>query len=1369
MQRLNLKRFARDLLLLAFLGALHLYLLASLFLSPVRLRQAIESELSRRLGQPFDIAGQRLVFPDTLELHGVRSALAVQPEAPPWLQVSSIRFQVDPLQLLRGRVEVRRIEVSQPRLILDLSPQPDAAGSRGASPDLWGGASPGGSRLLLDDIDIADASVTLLRLPGFGPDERVELADLSARISRIRGLHQGFRITGDLSTQGLPRCAYRLDIDESTHTLRGDIHAEDAEISEDLFHYLPLAVRELCKPYRPRGKFDLAFGFRFNWQSRTAETLTLRVDLRGCSATIPAFPHPVENLSGHIQTDGKNLLVREVAARLGTAEVELSGHRILSGQETEENWNIGLRGLALDQDLETSLTAATRKLWKDVEPSGHLQARLKLTREGASPFRIVADFQSDDLRIVYRQFPYPAQASGGHIEWDGVTCLFRNIQVRAGPTSAVVNGEVEPAATGQKHLHVRVSHGVLDDRFRAALPPRTRGVWDKIAPSGIADGEYEYFRDREGQQKYRVRFVGLEAAARYAFFPLPVRLLSGTATWTQDSATLQDVRAAFGPTTFKIDGEFHPNRPRPGDRITVAAENLKLDAALRAALQPGIVTLWDDLQPEGKVQAILDLHGSKEGAWRYTLNLSSDNARIGYRPFPYPVQLSECTVEWDAASARLLNFRCKAEGASFGVHGEIARGSADVASSVLRFDFQKLDLDNRLRQALPKDAAAVFSQFQLQGQVDGSLEVQFERQEPPRFDLQGRTENASATYRRFPVPVRTDRFHLAWDAQGLKLRALTGRIGDAPVSLQASLPHTPGQQAQIDIAAQDLLIQPALVDALPEPARRIARQFHLDGVTDLEARLAWQTGTQSELRYAVTLGCKDLSACYDLFPAPLAHLSGKFTVTQDSLTLPKLEASLRGSPVTIEGATSWASGQPQPDLAFEVRDLPLDSHLYQLLPPDYQELWKDLAPSGRIRKIRYQLRAGDAGRLAHTFQSEIAEANMTYRSFPVPLTDLTAAVSFDNQQVRVENLKAGALGGNVQASGTFGNGTADLDIAAEGLSFNDDLFQHLPAVVQEFWKSMSPTGDLDVSTHVHSVWDPVESRTDFQSVISLKNVEAAVGFLLREVSGVMRLKGLVRGDVLENLDGSATLEQLQIRGETLRDITATLVKEGDRMLIQELRASYHGGLLRADFDQDRPQALTTARLSFSNVNVGDFASRFGSQSRLSGLARGDMQISVRGADVQTLDGGGRLFVDGGELWDLPTLDLLYGILKVDRKNRVRQMEMQFGLDGPAIQVQTLKLVGDEYNIYGCGRITLDWVLDLTLFVAKSSMLKDVVKAIPAGPLTHIFKVFLERFEASLYQVEVRGPIDSAKPESVPFKHSVPEKLLEEMLKDGKKT
>lgn len=1361
-RQLNWRRILRDSIILGLIGCAHLYLLVSILLRPERLRSALQAELGRRLHSPVEIGSLELTPLGLVQVEGVRSLSRHAPGAHPRFKASRIGIQVDPWELLRGRLEVRTIEVSRPELILDLASLPGQ--TQPFSRITAGRVSPGRA---IHDISIKNAAITLLHVPSFGEDEVIRMDGISAKISHLQGLHRGLRITGDISNDWLPRCGYRLEIDERASTIHGDINAGRVAISPELFQHLPLPIREILAPYNLRGEFNLSFGFRLNWKTREAEELGLRAELRDCQGTHERLPYAVTGLHGRLQTDGKNLNVRDVRARIGPTSIRLSGHRLHDDEEVEESWNIRIDDLSLDDALRAKLEAieGAARLWEQLNPSGHLAAHLRLARRGSEKFSVTADIRSEDLQVIHHRFDYPTRIAKARVEWDGTICRIHDLRASAGEAQVVLNGETGAASGAPKYFHYKFTNALLDDQFRQALEEKSQRVWDKLSPSGWASGEYEFSRDREGRKLFKVKVTEAQAELRYQHFPLPVNLLAGSAAWDKETLLLSDVRVRNGETTFRLEGECSTRRPKEGDRLTVTAEEVPLQDHIREALGPGARAVWDELRPEGKVDATLELQGQDSRGWRYRLNLTAGRPTISYRRFPYPLTVSQCSVEWDDRSVRILKGECTSGEATILAAGEVAR-SKD-GTSTLRFDFKDLPLDTRLREALPENVRQVWDSFEFNGPVEGALEVTFSREGRPRYDLRLKSEKASVLYRKLPVPIKFDLIHLAWDRDLFELKQLTGKTSGGTVQLSGVVPLEPGAKAIINIVAEDLTLSPELRDAFPSVVQKVWKDFQFGGTADLESKLSWEVGKAADTSYSVTVSCKEVSACFRGFPAPLSKLAGKLIVTNDGVKIPKLQGVQETSPIRIDGVVAWPKEGVAPDLTIHAERVALDRKLYDLLPDTHKLVWNDLSPTGTVAVIDYRLLPASNGQIDHQFTARLEGASLTYSKFALPLSNVTARCAWKDGAMKVEELKGSVLGGSIEGAARIRSEGLDLSFRGHELRFGGDLFNALPGAAKEYYAAMEPDGRYGVSVDLKSLWNTDEARTSFEAEAKLDEVDAVLGLAVKGLAGMLRLKGTVLGQKLKSLAGTAEFSKAQTHGHELEDLTAAIAWDKGTLEVKELRATYHEGLLRADIGRDEETAVTQVKLSFANVNIADFSKGFGSGSKIAGTLRGDADFTVEGGEIKTLRGRGKAFIDGDDLWRLPSLDAITGILKGANRNRVRQVELEFDLAGPKLEADFLKLVGDQYNIYGYGTVTFDWVLDLTLFVASRSFLTRFANLFPVGPLKPVGKL-LEKIQASLMQLEMRGPAKDAKSKSMPLKSSLPSRLLEEIRKDGKK-
>ena len=1494
------RRLVRDFLLLALFFFVHLFILQAVLLSPDRLRQIIEAGLEDHLGQRFEIESVHLSLPDTLDVEGVKSAIGVGEHSSRWLEAEKIHLRVNVYELLRGRFAIREIDVVRPKLTLDLSALPllrptrhPVTSSRPAPESTKMAGRPARSGFILDDLSIVDGSVKLLHLPGFKADEWVAFHGITADVNRIVGSQSGYRIAGEMSSgKWLPYCTYRLDIDQKEHLVRGDVRGEWVEIAEDLYRHLPTGVREAIRPYKLNGMFDFDFGFQFDWKSRKADELALRLEFQGVSGEAEMLPYPIKDVYGHLKTDGKDLLIRHVTAQIGGASFQFSGHRLTGGMTDEESWNIGFQGFTFDQKLRNALNEKLRGGWDQFSPKGSLDGQVKLTRRGKERYQLKAEILSKDMEISYQRFPYPCNLLKGKAEFDGAAWKLSDFEFVTGRTRVFLNANLIPTRTGNKHIHLKIYNLPLDERIYQALERRMKPVWEMLSPSGVIDAEYEIIRDGPKSMRFGFRLTGGDPTARYKFFPLPVKVHSGYASWTREKLTLRDVKASRGDTKFHISGDAHQRKPREGDRITVAAENLKLDEALLQSLPPSIQDLWRQLKPTGTTDATFDLLGDEKYKWRYALNVESGDAGIVYESFPYPARVVQGAVEWDPKSARILKVDCRAGKSAIVFQGETFRSKK--TPSHLRFEFTDIALDDKLRRAIPKATIKILDEFDVTGRLTGSLLVKFVPGSDSAFELQASAKQGHFVYHRIPIPVTIEQVQLNWDGNGVRLKNLTGKARHGDITLSAVVPADKSQPAEVEIVGKKLELSQSLREALPQSTRKNWEALQAKGDIDLNGKIKWSLIEETEPLYTLAVLCKSVSISHKDIPIPLSELSGDVVVTNDALTITKLTGKSRGSPVSLEGKIAWTESELVPNLTFQAQDLPLRKDFVELLPPTYRKLWPQLNPSGVIRNLKYLVQSPKGKEVERQFVAELADGNLLYSKFPVPFTGLTGRFSWQNGRLKIEDLKGRTLQATVEGSGEFSGEGMELRIATEGLGFSDDLYQVLPATIQEYWKEIKPSGKFDVTTTIKAAFDE-DTLTEFQTELALKKAKAIVGLDLDRMTGIFRLNGELLGDALGRIEGSADLKEVWINEEPFHDLTAILDREKGGLVVRELRVRYYGGLLRAkikaspllrfdeifsfnglasklaaarnsetpgpaqriwkfltpetqksvtamaangetvngaqqdllrsinqvlhrpdfyrekDFESITPEVrnffasfngkkipanevgrynrllleaafpqeieplarrdasnktLTGIDLALSQVNVAEFAKDLGGDTKLSGALRGDISATFEGKSLDSLQGHGRLHIEDGALWGIPTLGLISNLLNLERENLVREADMQFQLRGPLIEVSALKLTGDQYNIYGYGTIDFEKNIDLKLFVAKRTILNTVVSRIPA--VGEVFGPFLESIKGSLYQVELKGPYAKAKPQNVPFKHAVPNNLVKMMHADGKK-
>ena len=351
-------------------------------------------------------------------------------------------------------------------------------------------------------------------------------------------------------------------------------------------------------------------------------------------------------------------------------------------------------------------------------------------------------------------FPYLLQHARGKFQvHDGYVDVL-SLTAGDATTSETVSGRVRWAEANtfrnqplDLNLNVAVHGMPLNQELLAAIPPEDAKWIKKVGIGGVLDCQGRIFTIvPEGWQQR----VNEKAHDPPVLFDLNVSIKDGT-IWpadgmfslsavagkmhlTHDALELIDLRGKRDAGAVAATGRFTFGSSAPTTELHVTAQNLTLDRSLYAMLPAEGRSAWDEVRPEGTVDAEIDYRGAlgeqqpaaiasaapllelppaTEDEFRAVLR--PRNLSVKVRTVPYPITFTGGEVHIAPGRAILRNLAGSHGAAKLQVSGEGNLGSAAVWN--LALNAQNIRADDEFRAAMPPIMRDILDGLKLHGTI----------------------------------------------------------------------------------------------------------------------------------------------------------------------------------------------------------------------------------------------------------------------------------------------------------------------------------------------------------------------------------------------------------------------------------------------------------------------------------------------------------------------------------------------------------------------------------------------------------------------------------------------------------------------------
>lgn len=789
-----------------------------------------------------------------------------------------------------------------------------------------------------------------------------------------------------------------------------------------------------------------------------------------------------------------------------------------------------------------------------------------------------------------------------------------------------------------------------------------------------------------------------------------------------------------GPHLKRAEVRVETDGPRRLATARLSLDELQLDPAVMAWVQRSLPPTTGNPQLTGT------LDGAAEFTWQHgaaapptgsaTFTLSNGRLEDPRLPRPVTELTGRAVVAPDELRVEELTGKCGGAIVALSLNRTGWTSAAPVAVSAR---VTGAPLDAELYAALPPVLRDQWDKFLPEGIVDATLRAAYDGQTwkpvaanpgEPAAQLVGRNLSfASDKYAyRLTGGSGTINFIAANGDQPPRLDVdLTANGGGQPLRIAAQVfDPRPGATCWAEIAGQNLQIEQAMIDAMPDKARVVVTQLHPAGRVNVRWRIErLQLGANP--RKTLELDLTDVRINYDGFPYRLEGIRGRVAAVDDRWTFTDLVSSGQR---TIHGDGHLLPCEQGTEFFLRLTGerVPLDRMLFDALREPVQIAWQQLRPDGEVDLAVEVLHRTGQGlpNIGVTIAPRPESAHLYPEFFKYRLEKVAGVIQYRDGHISLQRMTAQhdatIIGGN--GSGYFGaDGGWEFRLAglrADNVTPSADLIAAFPPQLGNIIEQIEPTGDFTLHNSELVFRKPASSITAVQCNwdvnIDCHRADLHCGLDLQNIHGSVRLTGQSDGQQAQSA-GELNLESVSIQDVQFTDVHGPIwIDQGACRLgkwaseqqpnqtARRLAAKVYGGTLAADawikFDA-RPQYGVAANLSSADLHRM-LVERFGSQQAYQGKVDANVMIGGEGPSIARLRGEGDVHIRDANIYET---SLLVGLLKFLRtgdndRTAFNQSNVKFRIQGPHITLDQVDFLGDGVSLYGQGVADFDQRLNL---------------------------------------------------------------------------
>lgn len=280
----------------------------------------------------------------------------------------------------------------------------------------------------------------------------------------------------------------------------------------------------------------------------------------------------------------------------------------------------------------------------------------------------------------------------------------------------------------------------------------------------------------------------------------------------------------------------------------------------------------------------------------------------------------------------------------------------------------------------------------------------------------------------------------------------------------------------LTITVEELELDDRLKAWTPPDLASIWDEYAPSGRVDLVTRVSREL-PGGPLDVVTDVACRDVAGKYHLFPYPLEHLTGTLAISAERIDV-NMSTRVGNQPAWCRGTITRPGPDPHVLLNFQADGLPITDELLQAIPAEIREVIDQFQPTGtvrgtaRVERLPASPEKPDGDLIVHTdlVLEESGRCSITWEGLPYPITNITGRLKTGPDHWVFEDIRGrngvARITGSGRVDQTPDGLKLDLQLDAQDLPFDQQLYRALPEQWRTSWDALNPVGSSHVSARI---------------------------------------------------------------------------------------------------------------------------------------------------------------------------------------------------------------------------------------------------------------------------------------------------------------
>jgi hypothetical protein len=501
----------------------------------------------------------------------------------------------------------------------------------------------------------------------------------------------------------------------------------------------------------------------------------------------------------------------------------------------------------------------------------------------------------------------------------------------------------------------------------------------------------------------------------------------------------------------------------------------------------------------------------------------------------------------------------------------------------------------------------------------------------------------------------------------------------------------------------------------------------------------WREKPGEPMHHHLLLNLSQCSIRYQKFPYPISEIRGTLETLDGNWWFYDLKGSHDKAGITCEGLLTPGLDGNELVLHLAGQQVPLGEDLCDALPPNIQQVWRDLRPRGAIdvtAEIRY-LSGPNTFSVGVCVQPQPDSTSIEPVSLPYRLDHLEGALTYRDGHVEFHRFRSQHGPIKIKSGGYWdfspdGRWHIHLDeFSIDRLRVDTDreLIQALPERMRRGVMALNPTGPINLRGNfdverVGLPGEPLRSRWDMQLTLQQTGLQFG-GMFLQNLHGNVFLRGGFDGQRLRSR-GELAIDSVSLKDCQWVDVRGPIWIDDGRILFGAwVDKQENGAAVSQDTGPAQPPRPVTASLfggtfgvngwvvlapepyyvvnaTLADADLARCAQQLAAgRHNLRGRILATVDLKGSGFTRNTLSGKGGIRLSNLDVYQLPAMLSLLKILSIrpPDQNAFSSAAIDYRIEGEHIYLDRVIFDGDAISLSGKGEMPSPSEVALT-FSAK---------------------------------------------------------------------